>query len=267
MGKTDVLIAGAGPSGLVLGLWLTKMGVRVRVIDQAPEPGTTSRALAVQARTLELYRAMGLDAPVIEGGVKVEAAHVWVRGQDRASVPIAALGEGLSPFPYVLIYPQDAHEKLLTERLEAAGVRVERPVTLAGFEQSAERVVAELRHPDGSKEACQAAFVAGCDGARSAVRQALDVGFPGATYDHLFYVADLEAKGPTVDGDLHIGIDDQDFVICFPLKGQSQSHGVGAGAGAGVGVGAGGGAGVGRVRLVGRCGPPPRRTARSAGTT
>jgi 2-polyprenyl-6-methoxyphenol hydroxylase-like FAD-dependent oxidoreductase len=218
MSNSDVLVVGAGPTGLVLALWLHKMGVHVRVIDQAEEPGTTSRALAVQARTLELYRALGIDAPAIDGGVKIEALHFWVRGEEKARVPIAAIGAGLSPYPYVLVYPQDAHEKLLTERLEAAGVRVERPVSLAGFEQSAERVVARLRRADGTVETCEAAYLAGCDGARSAVRAGLDLGFPGGTYEHMFYVADVDARGPTVDGELHLGLDDEHFVLCFPLK-------------------------------------------------
>ena len=77
MTRTEVLIAGAGPTGLVLALWLTKLGVGVRVIDRSAAPGTTSRALAVQARTLELYRQLDLTAAVIERGHKVPAVNLW----------------------------------------------------------------------------------------------------------------------------------------------------------------------------------------------
>ena len=76
----EVLIAGAGPTGLVLALWLTRLGVRVRIIDRAAEPGTTSRALAVQARTLELYRQLELTEAVLEGGWKVPAINLWAQG-------------------------------------------------------------------------------------------------------------------------------------------------------------------------------------------
>src|SRR5438309_2051860 len=114
-----VLIIGAGPTGLVLALWLTRFGVRVRIIDKAAEPGTTSRAVAVQARTLELYRQVDLAAAVVEAGVKVAGVNLWVRGTKAARVPLQRLGQGLSPFPYPLIYPQDAHERLLIERLDA----------------------------------------------------------------------------------------------------------------------------------------------------
>src|SRR3954466_10759971 len=107
----DVLIAGAGPPGLVLALWLTKLGVKVRIIDRTAEPGTTSRALAVQARTLEFYHQMGLDEAVIAGGVKVEHINFWVNGRRAARAPLQAIGEGLSPYAFALIFPQDAHER------------------------------------------------------------------------------------------------------------------------------------------------------------
>src|SRR4051812_10441106 len=116
---TDVLIAGAGPTGLVLALWLTRRGVRVRIVDQAPEPGTTSRALGVQARTLELYRALGLTDALVARGRQVHAAHLWVDAREKARLSLHEMGRGLSPFPYLLIYPQDEHERLLIARLES----------------------------------------------------------------------------------------------------------------------------------------------------
>src|SRR3954451_10621667 len=93
-----VLIVGAGPTGLVLALWLTRLGVGVRIIDKTAEPGTTSRALAVQARTLELYRQAGLSGAVVEAGVRVAGLNLWVGGARAARVPMRRLGEGLSPF-------------------------------------------------------------------------------------------------------------------------------------------------------------------------
>src|SRR5207248_3217776 len=100
-----VLIVGAGPTGLVLALWLTRLGVAVRIIDKTAEPGTTSRALAVSARTLELYRQLEMAEPLIEGGVKIPAANFWVQGTQVARLPLGLIGEGLTPFPFVLIFP------------------------------------------------------------------------------------------------------------------------------------------------------------------
>src|SRR5207244_11219658 len=92
MMRSDVLIIGAGPTGLVLALWLTKLGAKVRIVDKTAEPGTTSRALAVQARTLELYRQLDLADAVVEQGHKVPAVNLWVKGEPAARLPFATVG-------------------------------------------------------------------------------------------------------------------------------------------------------------------------------
>jgi 2-polyprenyl-6-methoxyphenol hydroxylase-like FAD-dependent oxidoreductase len=222
-----VLIIGAGPTGLVLALWLTRLGIPVRIIDKTAEPGTTSRALAVQARTLEFYHQVGLADAVIAGGVKIPNLNFWVRGALAARAPIRRFGEGLSPYPFALVFPQDAHEKLLIERLDALGVTVERQTELLRFEQYTGGVRATLRRPDGGEEVCPAAYLAGCDGASSTVREALAVGFPGGTYTGLFYVADVEGTGPATGDELYLDLEDADFVLVFPLKGAGRLRLVG----------------------------------------
>src|SRR5262249_39656452 len=154
-----------------------------------------------------------------EAGVKVAAANFWARGVKAARVPLGRMGEGLSPFPYALTYPQDAHERLLIARLDDLGVKVERPTELVRFEQHPESVRAVLKRPDGSEEVCEAAYLAGCDGAHSTVREALATGFPGGTYTGLFYVADVDAAGPAADGEIHVEVEEADFLAVFPLKG------------------------------------------------
>jgi 2-polyprenyl-6-methoxyphenol hydroxylase-like FAD-dependent oxidoreductase len=223
----DVLIVGAGPTGLVLALWLARRGVRVRIVDKTAEPGTTSRALAVQARTLEFYRQLGIADAVVAAGRKAIAANLWVTGRKVAHAVFGEMGVGLSPFPYALVYPQDEHERLLVERLREAGVTVERQTELLRFEETAEGVTGHLRRADGGEETCKAAYIAGCDGARSTIREALGVGFPGGTYEHLFYVADVEASGDTMNGELHIALDRSEFLVMFPLKGDGRARLVG----------------------------------------
>jgi 2-polyprenyl-6-methoxyphenol hydroxylase-like FAD-dependent oxidoreductase len=222
-----ILITGAGPTGLVLALWLTKLGVKVRIIDKTAEPGTTSRALAVQARTLELYHQVGLDDAVVAGGVKIRNLNVWVKGRRAARVPLERTGEGLTPYAFALVFPQDAHERLLIERLGALGVRVERQTELLRFTQHDAGVTATLRQADGSEVVCEAAYLAGCDGASSTVRAQLGVEFPGGTYTGLFYVADIAATGAAVDNDLHVDIEDADFLLLLPLKGKGRVRLVG----------------------------------------
>jgi 2-polyprenyl-6-methoxyphenol hydroxylase-like FAD-dependent oxidoreductase len=225
--NVDVLIVGAGPTGLVLALWLTRLGVRVRIIDKTAEPGTTSRALVVHARTLELYRQVGLADAVVTRGRKMATINLWVAGKPVAHVVFGDMGADISPFPYALIYPQDEHERLLIDRLAEAGVDVERRIELVGFEETADGMLARLRRADGEPDACEAAYVAGCDGAHSAVRDARGIGFPGGTYDHLFYVADVEARGPAMNGELHAAVDTTDFLAVFPLKDDGRARLIG----------------------------------------
>ncbi len=225
--STEVLIVGAGPTGLVLALWLKRLGVEVRLIDKTAEPGTTSRALAVHARTLELYRQVGIADEVVERGLKFVAINLWARGVHRARVSFADIGQGLSPFPFVLIFPQDEHERLLIEHLQRVGVEVERRTELLGFREVGDRVLAQLELEDGSQADCEAAFIAGCDGARSRVREVLAVGFPGGTYDHVFYVADVALHGPTANGELNLALDEADILAVFPRKGENVARLIG----------------------------------------
>src|SRR5437762_13479736 len=115
MTELQVLIVGAGPTGLALALWLTRLGIGVRIVDKLAEAGTTSRALAVQARTLEFYRQLGMADGLVENGVKVAAVNLWVRGRRAARVALQNLGADVTPFPFPLIFPQDAHERLLIQ--------------------------------------------------------------------------------------------------------------------------------------------------------
>jgi 2-polyprenyl-6-methoxyphenol hydroxylase-like FAD-dependent oxidoreductase len=227
MEDSDVLIAGAGPTGLVLALWLTKIGTKVRIVDKTAGPGTTSRALAVQARTLELYRQLDLTDAVVAQGHRTPAANFWVGGERKARVSLEGIGQGATPYPFLHIFPQDEHEKLLIERLEALGVRVERQTELLGFAETSDGITARLRGPDGGESDHRTRYLAGCDGARSKVRETIGTGFPGGTYQHLFYVADVEAEGPALNGELNLDLDQADFVAIFPLAGQGRARLIG----------------------------------------
>jgi 2-polyprenyl-6-methoxyphenol hydroxylase-like FAD-dependent oxidoreductase len=212
----------------VLALWLTRLGVGIRIIDKLAEAGTTSRALAVQARTLEFYRQLGIADLLVERGVKVAAINLWARGRRAARVRLATAGADISPFPFPLVFPQDAHERLLIEQLKGLGIEVERQVELVRLVEEPAGVRAFLRGPEGAEQEFEASYVAGCDGAHSAVRKSLGIGFPGGTYEGLFYVADVEAKGPATDSELHVDLDESDLLLAFPMKGQGRIRLVGS---------------------------------------
>jgi 2-polyprenyl-6-methoxyphenol hydroxylase-like FAD-dependent oxidoreductase len=224
---SSVLIIGAGPTGLVLALWLTKLNVKVRIVDKTAEPGTTSRALAVHARTLELYRQLDLADHIVARGHEVPAVALWVKGTLEARVSFADIGADITSFSFLEILPQDEHERFLVERLAAFGVRVERRTELLDFQDQGERIIARLCGPSGDEETCEAAYIAGCDGASSTVRRMMGTGFPGGTYQQIFYVADVEAAGPAIDGNLHVDLDEADFLAIFPLAGPGRARLIG----------------------------------------
>jgi 2-polyprenyl-6-methoxyphenol hydroxylase-like FAD-dependent oxidoreductase len=221
-----VLIEGAGPTGLVLALWLTAIGVPVRIIDKTGAPGTSSRALALHARTLELYRQLDLAEEVMARGHHVSAATLWVAGKKIRRIVPKRTGEDLTPYARLQIFPQDEHERLLIGKLAAMGVTVERNVELLDYSEDADQVVARLSTPAGEEE-FRCAYLMGADGARSSVRRIAGVGFPGSTYAQVFYVADVEGTGPAMDGELHADIDWTDPLGVFPLNAHGHARLIG----------------------------------------
>jgi 2-polyprenyl-6-methoxyphenol hydroxylase-like FAD-dependent oxidoreductase len=226
MADCDVLIAGAGPTGLVLALWLDRLGVKVRIIDKAAQAANTSRALAVQVRTLELYRQLGLTDELKARALAVPALNLWAAGKPVVRVPLAEISAHLTPEGGPVIFPQDEHERLLIERLHAVGIEVELQTELCGFTQDDRGVTAQLRNRH-TEETCRTAYLAGCDGAHSVVRHGLNAGFPGGDYRQLFYVADIEGHGPPVNGELNVDLDEADFLAVFPLAGEGRVRLVG----------------------------------------
>ena len=223
---TEVLIVGAGPTGLVLALWLAKQGVKVRIIDKNSGPGTTSRAMTVQARTLELYRQMDLAETVVAAGHKNPVINLWAGGKRKAALAMGEVGKALTPYPFMLVYPQDEHEKLLVDKLQSLGVVVERHTELLSIEDHGDKVTARLCLPDGSEQVCTAMYLAGCDGVRSTVRSAIGGGFEGGTYKQVFYVADVQISGLEPREQTHIVLDSSDFVAILSY-GQGQNRLIG----------------------------------------
>jgi 2-polyprenyl-6-methoxyphenol hydroxylase-like FAD-dependent oxidoreductase len=225
MSETEVLIAGAGPTGLVLALSLAKRGIACRILDKAAGPGEASRAMVVQARTLELYEGLGIAGAVVERGIRIPAVHLREEGEEVARFALGDLGEGLSPYPFALAFPQDEHERFLVGQLEAAGLAVEWGTELLGFTKTATGIEARLRHAGGERS-CTAAFLCGCDGAHSRVREALALDFPGGTYRQRFYVADVRIAGP-FHRDLFITLDPTGLALLFPVReGQQRLLGI-----------------------------------------
>ncbi len=228
MKNPPILIVGAGPTGLVLALWLTKAGAPVRIIDKTDGPGTTSRALVLHARNLEFYRQLGIDQKALELGLEVKALNLWRCGKAIGRLPFGDLGAALGPYPFALILPQDVHEQMLVAELQSLGIEVERGTELINFTFAGEGVSVEIQKKNAERETGQYAYLAGCDGAHSTVREKLRIGFSGGTYDDTFYVADIAGHGPVLNGEINLALDDADFLAIIPLKDAASVRLIGA---------------------------------------
>jgi 2-polyprenyl-6-methoxyphenol hydroxylase-like FAD-dependent oxidoreductase len=223
MDRHDVLIVGAGPSGLVLAIALAKAGVRPRIIDRKPGTSAESRALGVQARTLEFYRQLGFADRIVDRGVQVEDIVVRQNGRIAARLDVKDFGAGTSPYPFILCYPQDDHEKVLEQQLNATGVQVEWGTELVDMTDADAGIIATVSRDNGPAEPCVAGYVCGADGARSAVRKHMKVEFAGSTADDTYFVADVVATGRAVQdaspaNAFSFCLNSRDFMLVLPAR-------------------------------------------------
>jgi 2-polyprenyl-6-methoxyphenol hydroxylase-like FAD-dependent oxidoreductase len=221
MAETPILIAGAGPTGLVLALSLAHCGVPFRIIDENSGPGEHSRAMAVHARTLEFYGQFGFADEIVDAGVRTNTVHVHEggdgAGHEVITVNFKDLGEGISPYPFLLTYPQDDHERFLVDKLKSLGCSIEWGSKLTGFTQDEDGVTASIRHANGVVEEAKASYICGCDGVHSNVRESLAIGFPGGTYDQHFYVADVKIAGG-FDRDFNANFGEHTLALMLPVR-------------------------------------------------
>ncbi|MDQ2961992.1 MAG: FAD-dependent monooxygenase [Pseudomonadota bacterium] len=198
-----------------LGRW----GVRTLIIDRHAGPSLQTRALGVQARTLEIYSHLGIVEQALELGKRATGANMWVHGRRAARIPLGDIGRDLSPYPFLLILGQDDNERLLGDVLRTRGIAVQWNTELVGLAQENGEVRAQVKRLDGTSSEVTAAWVAGCDGARSAVRELSGIAFEGAPYEHVFFVADTEVTGSMVPDELNVYLWRKGFHLFFPMRG------------------------------------------------
>lgn len=218
--ETQVLIIGAGPTGLSLAAQLIRHGVDFIIIDEKEGITNLSKALAVHARTLEIYEQMDLAQPAIERGALIHKMNLLNDGHVQAELNLEGIGANMSQYPFVLILEQSENERLLHEFLQKNGKEVWWQTDLESISQDENGVTATVKSNDGRVQEIQAKYLVGCDGAASRTRHLLGLGFEGTTIPKLFYVADVEMDCELNHDTLYPAMGPDSFVLFFPMRGE-----------------------------------------------
>jgi 2-polyprenyl-6-methoxyphenol hydroxylase-like FAD-dependent oxidoreductase len=224
--KTKVLIIGAGPTGLMAACQLKRFGIDCIILDKKDGPTRESRALVVHARTLEIYEQMGIATEAVQEGEPVKQVQFIVHDKLRMKVLFGTIGEGLSPFPYLLILEQNKNENLLYDYLKKCGGEVLWQTELITITQDESGCYADVSR-NGEAIRIEADWVIAADGGKSAIRHQLQLPFEGDTYEHIFYVADTKLEWPWGHEALSVYLSKQTFMALFPMKGESRFRIVG----------------------------------------
>ena len=216
---TDVLVVGAGPTGLMAANQLQRFGVEHLVIDTKSGPTDESRAIAITARSLEIYQQMGLSDIALEQGKKMIAFGAYLGGKRRARVNIGEFGKGQSDFSYLLAFEQSRNETLLTQNLERNGGKVLWNYEFIELTDYRDQISARIKNSD-SELTIHAKYLIGCEGANSPVRNQLDFNFEGGTYDHRFFVADTVMDWKLPYDEIGVFPGDDNFCAFFSLRGE-----------------------------------------------
>ena len=225
--KTDIIIIGAGPTGLALACQLIRYGVDFIILDKKETTTPYSKAIGVQARTLEIYDQINLADDLIAEGTIADKARLVESGEVRGEIDLTNIGTGMSPYPFLLIVEQGKHEKILYDFIKANGRDVVWNTELESFTQDADGVTANVKNKNGEIEIIEAKFLVGCDGAKSPVRHSLGLEFTGSTFERLFYVADAQVEWKFSHDALYVCLAQNTITAFFPMPGEKRFRIVG----------------------------------------
>ena len=198
----NVLVVGAGPVGLVAALELHRLGIPVRIIDKSDGPTPFSKAVGINAQSLELLERSGLTERLLSAGIRIHRANLWFEGKRLVSLDLSLARHR---FNFILALAQNETERLLEAALRERGIAVERRHELKALGQDPADglVTAHIATDDGAAE-MQTTFLLGADGARSTEREQLGIAFSGHRYDEHWSLADVTLDWPYGDTDVHL---------------------------------------------------------------
>lgn len=220
--KTDVLVVGAGPTGLALATQLVQYGIDFIVIDKRDGTTPYSKAIGVQARTLEIYDQIGLADDLVSRGWIADKVRLVESGEIRGQIDLSEFGKGMSAFPFLLIVEQGKHEAMLYDHIRASGRDITWQTELVKLSQTEEGVTADVKNASSEYDTIEARYVVGCDGAHSLVRHTLGIDFGGSTFERIFYVADVDIDWAYEHDALHVNLGENTLTAFFPMVGDKR---------------------------------------------
>lgn len=209
-----ILVVGAGPVGMTLAAELSRYGAPVRIIDQRRSPPDVSPAIGIHARTLEYLETMGILDRFLKQGLEIRQINIHVDGKRAAQIKLDHIN---SPFPFALNIPQAQTEAILSDHLAKLGITIERGTELIALANKESSIQTLVRGPDGKEARIDAAYIVGCDGANSVVRQQADIPFDGSDDGDAFVLADVSLAGSFETNSWHIFLHDNGMFLLFPL--------------------------------------------------
>src|SRR5581483_7568805 len=212
----QVLISGAGADGLAAALELRRFGIPVRIIEAQEGPSKTSRAIGVQARTLEELELRGLASEFVRLGNPAKGGTIYGDGRQLLRLDFTRIE---SRYNFLLLLSEADTERIMREALAREGTRVEFGVKMVAFAQNAEGITATLEHTGGRLEEISAAYLIDAEGAHSLIRTSLNLEFKGKTLDEHYALGDLHLVGDLPFSNLHIFSSEYGFMGLFPLAG------------------------------------------------
>jgi len=221
-----VIICGAGPTGLMLAAQLLRFNINFLIVDKKPGPTTESRAIVVQARSMEIYEQLNLADEIVANAQKTDGVCFWRHGKKISEVILKDLGNDITPFDFIVVYEQSKNETLLYNYLQKNNHEVEWNTEFISFNEDGKDFNVALKQGDKEIE-ITVKYIVACDGGKSKVRELAAMEFSGGTYENVFYVADTHVTADICTNKLNFFVANDTFNLLFPLIGENRFRAIG----------------------------------------
>ncbi len=215
----DVLVIGAGPTGLMMAIEAIRHHLSCRIIDKALKPADQSRALAIQPRTLEIFDHIGLSSHFLNAGLKIGAGNQCFGSKKLFRLEFEKLD---SPYPFMLSLEQSRTEEILVNHLNSLGAKAERGLELIDLVEKEDHTLAICQDAEGKKSQIEAKWVVGCDGAHSLVRKTLSFSFIGKAFSSTFSLADVKIEWDYPHDELYAFLNPKGLLGAIPMPGEGR---------------------------------------------